>query len=55
MYDVNKSVVASLVEAGASDAPSVAEVSKDVEIVVSMLPSNQNVLDVYSGQDGVLG
>lgn len=54
MYDVNQSAVASLVEAGANDAPSAAEMSKEVEVVVSMLPSNQHVLDVYTGEHGVL-
>lgn len=43
-----------LVEAGASDASNVAEMSKEVEVVISMLPSNQHVLDVYTGENGVL-
>ncbi|XP_014488300.1 PREDICTED: 3-hydroxyisobutyrate dehydrogenase, mitochondrial [Dinoponera quadriceps] len=54
VYDVNKSAVASLVEAGATGAPSAAEMSKEVEAIVSMLPSNQHVLDVYNGEHGVL-
>jgi len=52
---VNKSTVANLVEAGANNAPNAAEMSKDVEVVISMLPSNQNVLDIYTGENGVFG
>lgn len=54
MFDVNRTAVARLVEAGASDVPSVAEMSKQVDVVISMLPSNQHVLDVYAGDHGVL-
>ncbi|EFN83706.1 3-hydroxyisobutyrate dehydrogenase, mitochondrial, partial [Harpegnathos saltator] len=54
VYDVNKSAITGLVEKGASDASSAAEVSKEVEVIVSMLPSNQHVLDVYTGEHGVL-
>ncbi|XP_012227323.1 3-hydroxyisobutyrate dehydrogenase, mitochondrial isoform X1 [Linepithema humile] len=54
VYDVNKSAVANLVEAGANNAPNAAEMSKDVEVVISMLPSNQHVLDVYTGENGTL-
>ncbi|XP_032687047.1 3-hydroxyisobutyrate dehydrogenase, mitochondrial-like [Odontomachus brunneus] len=54
VYDVNKSATTSLVEAGASVASSAADLSKEVEVVISMLPSNQHVLDVYTGQKGIL-
>lgn len=54
IYDINKSAMANLMEMGASNAPNAAEVSKDVEVVISMLPSNQHVLDVYKGENGVL-
>lgn len=54
VYDMNKSTVTNLVEAGASCASSVAEMSREVEVVISMLPSNQHVLDVYTGKNGVL-
>jgi len=42
------------VEAGANSASNVAEMSREVEVVISMLPSNQHVLDVYTGENGVL-
>ncbi|XP_029167001.1 3-hydroxyisobutyrate dehydrogenase, mitochondrial [Nylanderia fulva] len=54
VYDLNKSAVTNLVEAGANSASNVAELSKEVEVIISMLPSNQHVLDVYTGENGVL-
>ncbi|KAL6266725.1 hypothetical protein P5V15_003561 [Pogonomyrmex californicus] len=54
VYDVNKSAVTNLVEAGAGCASNVAEMSKEAEVVISMLPSNQHVLDVYTGENGIL-
>ncbi|EZA56099.1 3-hydroxyisobutyrate dehydrogenase, mitochondrial [Ooceraea biroi] len=54
VYDVNKLAMTNLAEAGAKCAASVAEMSSNVEVVISMLPSNQHVLDVYTGKDGVL-
>ncbi|XP_077259530.1 putative 3-hydroxyisobutyrate dehydrogenase, mitochondrial isoform X6 [Temnothorax americanus] len=53
VYDVNKSAVTNLVETGASCASDPAEMSKEVEVVISMLPSNEHVLDVYTGKNGV--
>lgn len=53
VYDVNKSAVTALVEAGAKSADSAAETSKDAQVVISMLPSNQHVLDVYTGENGI--
>ncbi|XP_076244760.1 3-hydroxyisobutyrate dehydrogenase, mitochondrial [Calliopsis andreniformis] len=52
VFDVNESAVMNLT--GANSVASPAEVVKDVEVVVSMLPSSQNVVDVYNGQNGVL-
>ena len=54
VFDVNGSAVLSLTKAGANSVSNAAEVVKDAEVVVSMLPSNQHVLDVYSGKDGIL-
>lgn len=54
VYDVNKSVITNLVEAGAGCASSPAEISRQAEVVISMLPSNEHVLDVYIGKNGVL-
>lgn len=39
---------------GATVAPSLAELIKDVDCVVSMLPAGAHVLEVYLGDDGLL-
>ncbi|XP_043287967.1 3-hydroxyisobutyrate dehydrogenase, mitochondrial isoform X2 [Venturia canescens] len=54
VYDVNKSAVSSLVEAGANGAPNLSAISDESDIIVSMLPSNQHVLDCYVSQNGIL-
>ncbi|KAK2580664.1 hypothetical protein KPH14_007767 [Odynerus spinipes] len=54
VFDVNKSAVTGLVEAGAQTASSAADVSRDVDVVISMLPTNQHVLDCYTGDNGIL-
>lgn len=54
VYDVNKSAMTNLVEAGADCASSVAEMSMEAEVVISMLPSNEHVLNVYTEKNGVL-
>lgn len=43
-----------LVEAGGTAASSVAEAVRDAEVVITILPDSPDVLDVYSGPDGVL-
>ncbi|XP_053994746.1 3-hydroxyisobutyrate dehydrogenase, mitochondrial [Hylaeus volcanicus] len=53
-FDIDQSAMSNLKAAGADVASSPADVAKDVEVVVSMLPSNQHVLDIYSGNNGVL-
>lgn len=54
VFDVNKSAMSNLTDIGADRASSPAEMAKDVEVVVSMLPSNQHVLDVYNLKNGLL-
>ncbi|KAG7201632.1 hypothetical protein KM043_004368 [Ampulex compressa] len=54
VFDINKSAVTGLVQAGANKAENVAEMSKNVEVVISMLPTNQHVLDTYKGEAGIL-
>ena len=54
VFDVNELPVSNLTEIGADKASSLADVVKDVEVVVSMLPSNQHVLDVYNIKNGLL-
>ncbi|XP_043511133.1 3-hydroxyisobutyrate dehydrogenase, mitochondrial isoform X1 [Frieseomelitta varia] len=54
VFDVNELAVSNLTEVGADRASSPADVVKDVEVVVSMLPSNQHVLNVYNIKNGLL-
>ena len=54
VFDVDELAVSNLTEVGADKASSPADVVKDVEVVVSMLPSNQHVLDVYNIKNGLL-
>lgn len=54
VFDVNESAVSKLTEVGANRASDPTEVVKNVEVVVSMLPSNQDVLDVYNIKNGLL-
>ncbi|XP_012270165.1 3-hydroxyisobutyrate dehydrogenase, mitochondrial isoform X2 [Orussus abietinus] len=49
-----KGAVAKLAEVGAKGAESLSEISEDSEVIVSMLPSNQHVLDCYLGENGIL-
>ncbi|XP_012262382.1 3-hydroxyisobutyrate dehydrogenase, mitochondrial [Athalia rosae] len=53
-FDVNAAAVSSLVEAGANGASNAAEASEDADMVISMLPSNQHVLECYTGENGIL-
>ncbi|XP_078048036.1 3-hydroxyisobutyrate dehydrogenase, mitochondrial [Augochlora pura] len=54
VFDVNETAVSRLTAAGANRASNPAEVASEAEVVVSMLPSNQHVLDVYNGKHGLL-
>ncbi|XP_015607396.1 3-hydroxyisobutyrate dehydrogenase, mitochondrial [Cephus cinctus] len=54
VYDVNEVAVKSLVKAGAQSAENSGKIAVDAEVVVSMLPSNQHVLDCYTGENGIL-
>ncbi|KAK0157381.1 hypothetical protein PV328_011129 [Microctonus aethiopoides] len=54
VYDTNKSVVMNLIEAGARGASSAEELSKESNIVITMLPTNDHVWDSYTGEKGLL-
>ncbi|MEJ6657032.1 MAG: 3-hydroxyisobutyrate dehydrogenase [Pseudomonas sp.] len=55
VFDLSQAAVANLVEAGASAAPSIAELAKsDIELIITMLPAAQHVKAVYLGEDGLL-
>ncbi|XP_046815411.1 3-hydroxyisobutyrate dehydrogenase, mitochondrial [Vespa crabro] len=54
VFDVDKSAMSNVVEAGANAASTITETVKDVDVIISMLPSNQHVLDCYIGDNGIL-
>ncbi|KAI4494529.1 hypothetical protein M0802_008850 [Mischocyttarus mexicanus] len=54
VFDVDKSAISKLIEDGAKTASTSAETVKDVDVLISMLPSNQHVLNCYTGANGIL-
>lgn len=55
VFDLSEAAVASLVAAGASAAPSIAELARsDAEMIITMLPAAPHVKSVYLGEDGLL-
>lgn len=54
VFDLSDKAVASLVEAGAAKVGSAADVAKDVEFVVTMLPAGEHVRSVYLGEGGLI-
>ena len=54
VYDINPKAIENVVKAGATGAQNIAEVSKNSEVVVTMLPMNQHVLDSYTGENGII-
>src|SRR5260370_29875626 len=52
-YDRNRSKAEELVRYGGSVAESVAGLSSSCNVVLSCLPSDEVVLDIYKGPDGV--
>lgn len=54
VYDINEQAVKDLVSAGAQRGQSAADVSRDVDVVITMLPNSAIVQDVIAGPDGIL-
>ena len=54
VFDIDQNAVNILVDEGAESVRSVAEIVKHSEIVITMLPNPQTVLDVLIGSNGVL-
>lgn len=52
-FDLSGVAVKAMVEKGAKGADTIAEVVKDAEVVVTMLPAGRHVHDVYLGAHGV--
>jgi len=54
VYDRDQSKTEELIQYGGSVAQSVSELSSSCNVVLSCLPSDEAVLDIYRGPDGVL-
>ncbi|QGZ31351.1 3-hydroxyisobutyrate dehydrogenase [Stutzerimonas stutzeri] len=55
VFDLSTAAVDALVQAGATQATSVAGVARsDVEVIITMLPAATHVRQVYLGEDGLL-
>jgi 6-phosphogluconate dehydrogenase (decarboxylating) len=54
VYDVQQEAVNSLKELGATVSQSPQDVAAQVDCVITMLPSNACVLEVYKGENGIL-
>jgi 2-hydroxy-3-oxopropionate reductase len=53
-YNRSPAKIDLLVEAGGAGAASVADAVRDAEVVITILPDSPDVLDVYTGAEGVL-
>lgn len=53
-YDVVPAALSAAVKSGATGAASVADVARASELVITMLPSSSNVVQVYLGEGGIL-
>src|ERR1700687_6112847 len=52
-YDRNRAKAEELIPYGGNVAESVSELSSGCDLVLSCLPSDEAVLDIYRGSDGV--
>ena len=53
VYDVAPTAAFQMKQLGAEIARSPAELAEKSDTIVSMVPNNQHVVDVYAGEDGV--
>ena len=54
VFDLAPEAVASLVEAGATAAPSASAAVQTADAVITMLPANKHVQELYLAEGGVL-
>ncbi|PSN52405.1 3-hydroxyisobutyrate dehydrogenase [Blattella germanica] len=54
VYDVKKESLVDLQEHGAQVTNSPKDVAEEVDCIITMLPNNDIVLDVYQGEKGIL-
>src|SRR5437870_1128249 len=53
-YDHTSRKITALAAAGATPAPSVRQLARKSEVIISCLPTDEAVLSVYEGPEGVL-
>ncbi|GLH13814.1 Probable 3-hydroxyisobutyrate dehydrogenase, mitochondrial [Gryllus bimaculatus] len=53
VFDTNPQAVANLVEEGAIALRNPADIAKNVECVITMLPNTSHVLETYQGENGI--
>jgi len=53
-FDLHAEALSKLTQDGGRAAPSIAEAVRDVEIVITMVPTGAHVRQVYEGEDGIL-
>lgn len=53
-FDLSETAVAALQEAGGEKAESVAGLSADADVIVTMLPAGKHVRRIYMSEDGIL-
>lgn len=56
VYDINKKAIENVTgsKGSAKGATSIAEVVKNSELVITMLPMNQHVMSCYTDKDGII-
>ena len=54
VFDINKDAVKELVEGGAKEATSNADLASKVDVVITMLPNSPHVKSVVLGENGVI-
>jgi 3-hydroxyisobutyrate dehydrogenase-like beta-hydroxyacid dehydrogenase len=54
VYDVHQEAMESLKELGATVSQSPEDVAAQVDYIITMLPNNACVLEVYQGENGIL-
>jgi 2-hydroxy-3-oxopropionate reductase len=54
VYDINKDAINEVVKAGAKQGNSPAEIGKNCDVIITMLPNSPEVEEVLTGENGVL-
>ena len=54
VYDVVPQAIQPLVEAGAQGAASIAELTEKCGVIITILPADEHILSVYTGEGGII-